>query len=542
MDDPYGRRGAPQSATIQQRGFNAEESHNAPWNGPGAQSALSASVSSALGSSLQNQQYQTSHSATSPYGPAPGGFEESNGNGGRSGSSSRRHSVSVVGRRGFGGFDGINPMTGLNLSPETQARYNGSGRYYGGAGLSDEDLLPERLGNALNIEIDHREREKEARGRLAAQAGFAPVAEVGRPIFAPGSGSRYNEGLASSLPRSIIGREVDEREPGSLSSSSDRATRDTSRSRFGFDNTTAAVGSPVVGSGRSFLTGSQERSRDFTAGSVPRNPFDGPNANAQQFLPAQQQFGGFRPQGQPFPAGIMGMQLPPPTSGYPQGSFAPGQSSFFSPGQMNQQPRGVSGSGAFGQMQPAQFPLQRVSPFAQEPTSPQVSSFSSLSLSDLGKGVPLHQLASNFPLYIVTFKAGRRDVFYCADPTLLISNGDRVIVEADRGSDLGTVIHDSLSPLDIRDWQEKQATAALLSGGSSLNRHIPGGVGIGPKGLEGQELGALLAGVGPIGSQVDSGPAAGHLHSPMGVGRPLAKEIMPKRIFAKAGVGPEDQQ
>jgi len=137
----------------------------------------------------------------------------------------------------------------------------------------------------------------------------------------------------------------------------------------------------------------------------------------------------------------------------------------------------------------------------------------------------------------VTFKAGRRDVFYCPDPTLLISNNDKVIVEADRGSDLGIVIYDQLTNVEIREWQERQATAALLSGAS---QHQPPGMNVGPtpgnkSGNAEQELDELLSGVGPSGTQMEI------TGMPSGRG-PLAKEIMPKRIFAKAGQGPEEQQ
>lgn len=132
-------------------------------------------------------------------------------------------------------------------------------------------------------------------------------------------------------------------------------------------------------------------------------------------------------------------------------------------------------------------------------------------------------------------------MFYCPDPTLLISNGDRVIVEADRGSDLGTVVYDQLTPIDVRDWQEKQATAALLSG---AREHQPPGMAVANFGakptprvgsgeLAGADLSTLLAGVG-----------GGQMDSPMGSTSqrgPLAKEIMPKRIFAKSSQGPEEQ-
>jgi hypothetical protein len=169
------------------------------------------------------------------------------------------------------------------------------------------------------------------------------------------------------------------------------------------------------------------------------------------------------------------------------------------------------------------------------------------------------------PLYIVTFKAGRRDVFYCPDPTLLISNGDKVIVEADRGSDLGTVIFDQLTPVEVREWQEKQATATLMSGarehqppglamnpkmphyGSHLQRNIGiGGIGGIDPSLATADLATLLAGVGNGSMDTNLGSGGVSINGGGMVGNgnnrgPLVKEIMPKRIFAKSSQGPEDQ-
>lgn len=219
---------------------------------------------------------------------------------------------------------------------------------------------------------------------------------------------------------------------------------------------------------------------------------------------------------------------------------------YYGAAQLGSRPPPLTGSYSSGPQfsPPAQSMHQ--SYFPPAPGSPNIptsaSSFSSLSLADLGKGLPLTALAPNTPLYIVTFKAGRRDVYYCPDPTLLISNGDRVIVEADRGSDLGTVVYDQLTPVDVREWQEKQATAALLSGAS---QHQPPGMAVvsnivktNPRAavsvgeLAGTDLHTLLTGVGPSG-QLDVGQTQAR--------GPLAKEIMPKRIFAKSSQGPEEQ-
>ena len=49
-------------------------------------------------------------------------------------------------------------------------------------------------------------------------------------------------------------------------------------------------------------------------------------------------------------------------------------------------------------------------------------------------------------LYVVTFKACRADIFYVSEGTgLQIKPGDLVIVEADRGTDLGTVAHERVT-------------------------------------------------------------------------------------------------
>lgn len=59
----------------------------------------------------------------------------------------------------------------------------------------------------------------------------------------------------------------------------------------------------------------------------------------------------------------------------------------------------------------------------------------------------------NTPLHIVAFKCNRTDVFYIPSdiPGLEVKEGDLVIVEADRGQDLGTVVHSYV------DWERARA-------------------------------------------------------------------------------------
>ena len=92
-------------------------------------------------------------------------------------------------------------------------------------------------------------------------------------------------------------------------------------------------------------------------------------------------------------------------------------------------------------------------PSAREPMSP--------TLADLGKGVPLHSVPPSCPLFIVEFKAGRTDLFYTTERVHDIHAGDLVIVEADRGKDLGKVINDSITLAEVEAFQKAQAQKAM---------------------------------------------------------------------------------
>ncbi|KAF7794679.1 hypothetical protein EIP86_005817 [Pleurotus ostreatoroseus] len=77
-------------------------------------------------------------------------------------------------------------------------------------------------------------------------------------------------------------------------------------------------------------------------------------------------------------------------------------------------------------------------------------------LTELGKGVPLHAVPTSWPLFIVEFKAKRTDLFYCTDLSLDIRVGDLVIVEADRGKDLGRVVNDTITLAEVEAFQKQQ--------------------------------------------------------------------------------------
>ncbi|KAF9120097.1 hypothetical protein BGW39_011682 [Mortierella sp. 14UC] len=82
----------------------------------------------------------------------------------------------------------------------------------------------------------------------------------------------------------------------------------------------------------------------------------------------------------------------------------------------------------------------------------------------LGKGLTLNQLSHHGSLYVVEFKAGRNDLFYVADNSgLSLKRGDLVMVEADRGKDLGKITNDSITPQNIQDLQRQHAEAAVIA-------------------------------------------------------------------------------
>ncbi|KIL61818.1 hypothetical protein M378DRAFT_13281 [Amanita muscaria Koide BX008] len=131
---------------------------------------------------------------------------------------------------------------------------------------------------------------------------------------------------------------------------------------------------------------------------------------------------------------------------------------------------------------------------------------SALNLNELGKGIPLHSVPSSCPLYIVQFKAGRTDLYYVSDHKMDVRVGDLVIVEADRGRDLGKVINEGITVREIEAWQRQQAERA------QAQANAMGGMGMG---------------IGPDGQPTSPGGP-----NPPGSGK---KEINPKMIYAKAG-------
>lgn len=88
------------------------------------------------------------------------------------------------------------------------------------------------------------------------------------------------------------------------------------------------------------------------------------------------------------------------------------------------------------------------------------ASFSQYAMPN-GYGRPpsiLSHAHQNQLLYIVAFKCSRADVFYIQEDTgLQVKQGDLVIVEADRGTDLGTVVHSNISLQQARELKQQYA-------------------------------------------------------------------------------------
>ncbi|THH12853.1 hypothetical protein EW146_g7307 [Bondarzewia mesenterica] len=319
--------------------------------------------------------------------------------GGGSGTTSRRHSVSVVQpRRGIVGFN----APGVESPEETSRPFPQSSYGRGGLLLSDEDLADD-LG-LLNINA------KEGPGPVSSK--LPPSQPSSLPIYAP---------LSRSPPSAD---RVSPYQPLNLSIPSGSYSSRTAR------------GSPSDHSSPSldfqqheYRGGQQNQASNLTARFIP--------GQGIQYLSTQALNEGL-------------------ISSYGRGSAAAALTSPISPG----------GTRGFQQQQSLfSAPLQRRPSDANAPQS----------INELGKGVPLHAVPASCPLYIVEFKAGRTDLFYSMDLALDLRVGDLVIVEADRGRDLGKVVNDTITLAEVEAFQKQQlARAGYADGGAPLS---PGGAG-----------------------------------------------------------------
>lgn len=304
-----------------------------------------------------------------------------NTNGGGSGTTSRRHSVSVVQpRRGIVGFSapGVSAEDEPTHTPSQFFGQSSLGR--GGLLLSDDDLAGDL--NLLSLG-------KDGPGPVSSSSGLPPSQPSSLPIYVPLSRSPERFSPYQNLNLTIPGGRQTLGEPN--------------------DSGLSSGGSPSLGH-PDFQDQTPQSQHTLTA----------------RFIPGQ---------------GIK--YIPQPALNDAKFAARSPISPRTAPSQ--QQQLHHEGHGLLS------TPLQRRASDAHSHI-PQPRQ----SINDLGKGVPLHAVPASCPLYIVEFKAGRTDLFYATDLTLDIRVGDLVIVEADRGKDLGKVVNDSITLAEVEAFQKQQ--------------------------------------------------------------------------------------
>ncbi len=264
--------------------------------------------------------------------------------------------------------------------------------------------------------------------------------------------------------------------------------------------------------------------RAWGQGDVPMYGFPAPAAaQGSGLLPQMASVPPFVPAQHHLSSGASGVGFPAPSLGLPSPAMANDLT--------------FSSLAALGPMPPSSMGPPG---FMGAAGGPALSAGTTSELQELGKGVPLTSLSKDTPLYIVEFKQGRTDLFFRSkspsqSPTNReresIRRGDLVIVEADRGKDLGTVVNDSITVEQVQAFLAHQSdltigtaasgaagahgTAALLTGSTSSNEASPK-----PSGLSGSPSSTMNA-------ALTSGGASGTGARPM-------RTINPKRLFTKA--------
>lgn len=138
---------------------------------------------------------------------------------------------------------------------------------------------------------------------------------------------------------------------------------------------------------------------------------------------------------------------------------------------------------------------------------------------ELGRGVPLGNLPQDTELYIVGFKQGRTDLFFRQPDRTgrgeTVQRDDLVIVEADRGKDIGRVVSDCLTTEQVRAFLALHTTEKATSD-SSTSSVSP------PSSSDAAAAAAAAVAASSSASSVGSRATA------------AARSINPKRLYAKA--------
>ncbi|QRV76982.1 hypothetical protein RhiJN_19829 [Ceratobasidium sp. AG-Ba] len=369
--------------------------------------------------------------------------------GGGSGTTSRRHSVSVVQPRRF--------VSHTQHHDERSGPGSIDAFAQGRSVISDDDLL----GNMLNLDLD----DPPVTGRVAPAtfnprgplAGGAGAGLVSQPSSLP----TYPAPLQRHSPVGALGLHEHSPRTSTLEHVPENGTSFQSN-QHGKNPSPERDGGPAAGRGfvsRPSLTQLRTDSLRTNASSEQRfSPSLSPNT--QRGLNLQAQYGqGISAERGGIGLGLGGMgreqvsvfgrEQQQPGAGFAQGTTqhyhsgaSPRTSTFpVSPSAMRT---------SFGPPHLPQTPLSPNTHHTGNPTQPE---------GDLGRGLPLSALPAGAPLYVVEFKAGRTDLFFTPDGAVdePIRRGDLVIVEADRGKDLGKVVNDSISLAEVERFMMEGA-------------------------------------------------------------------------------------
>ena len=371
--------------------------------------------------------------------------------GGGSGTTSRRHSVSVVQPR-RGNIVGFSVPGGDGSDePSRPSMFQSSISGRGGLMLSDDDLASD-LG-LLNINPNEPPP--------SSSSSHPPSQPASLPIYAPLSRSPQSHDILSpyqSINLTIPGgnsRQLGTPSDGGSGNSPARST--AFEQHYGEMQYSNGRHTSASGKGQQ-----QQQQSELTA----------------RFIPGQ------------------GIQYLPQQQGTPNQSSA-NTAYTRARAYSNTLPSPISPSASSRVINPQQPPF-----YGGQPQRRPSDGHGQASLAELGKGVPLHAVPASWPLFIVEFKAGRTDLFYLTDLSQDIRVGDLVIVEADRGKDLGKVVNDSITLAEVEAFQKQQTERT-----GDVQAASP--VGTGPGSGSGSGVGA-------------TGAAA------------AKKEINPKMIYGKA--------
>ncbi|BGP34102.1 hypothetical protein JCM10296v2_005917 [Rhodotorula toruloides] len=537
------------------------------WSGLGGSAAYKSRREYALGAVGSGRKRSDSAWARSALHEAEedleGGGDESLHPPTKSGATSRRHSFAAFEppsrgstmQLGFhlpeepavGGGGGFGPL----VDPAPASNGWGGGRRLGSSAINDDDLAADLNSLHLNLEA-HAATQDERKTRFALVGSMPadfppkrssraleqsrspppppqpPVSQqptVSLPPPVPSSSSTLSTATATPTP---YGQTRTSPRPSGDSFNTSLSTSAASRFFQGLPaptplppaTTTAtatATASPGLGASSRFGFDQQQRQQRGAHfgcfGGLPP-PVPPPTTQHPFFAPATTT-GPLSPRGSAaFPP------VPPP----PFPGFGPGVSPAIPPPHLPGQ--------HYAQQQPQQH--QPIPPpasyfnapppppppvLAQQPGAPSLTTQAQGDIN-LGRGVPLHAIPPDAPLCIVGFKAGRKDLFFCEDPNLHLEEGDLVIVEADRGRDVGKYLK-SCTVDEVHKFQQHLVELALGQLANPAAQGAQGGMMGGLQGMGGMGGGAQGAGAGGA-----AGPAQ--------LAR-MTKECQPKRIYGKAG-------